>query len=465
MKRRISQKVLGIALEADRAMLAEVAPAGGGKMRLAAAAEFMFPAGIGMDQPAALGNALGRFLRQHGFSRRRVVIGLSARNLVTRRCTLPPADLDMTLAGLRLQSEGAFSSQAAELVVDYFGALRGSAAAEGLLVATSRALVQQCRTLTDSARLRLAALTAATHTLAALTGAPAANGLVVNAGASGTDIYLSRGGVPAELRYAGSGAGEKPAADTLAADIRRSLLAHGAAAANSTAWSVAVWDGGVERDPIGAALQQRLGLNVTLPALQNVLTGCTAEMQRFAPAAAVALAAGAGALPVDFLHSRLAPPRVKAPRRRIAWAAALAATVLLVVVAALYNLHRRQVNLTAMQVHLITIKPEVKQAKKAMTRLTFARRWHTGVPQLLNSFRSLTDAFPDSGSIYATSLNLRRGGRGQLTGKAGSEAQVLELRDSMHKSKEFTSISVRDVRQVGLHARHYDFTISFQFRR
>jgi hypothetical protein len=466
MKRRISQKVIGIALEADRALMAEVSPAGG-KLRLVAAAEFIFPAGIGLDQPAALGQALAQFLRREGFSRRPVVIGLSARNLVTRRCTLPPADMDVALAGLRLQAEGAFSSQANDLVVDYYGTIRGSAPIEGLLVATSRALVEQCRTLMNSARLRLAALTATTPTLAAFSDAAASDGLVVNAAAAGTDIFLRCAGVPAELRYAGARAEGKDAAGLLTADIRRTLLAHRAngSSTNSSSWPVAVWDSAVEHDALGLTLRQRLGLAVSEPKLQDFLLGVTAEMQRFAPAAALALAASTGSLPVDFLHSRLAPPRVKTPRRRIAWAAAIAATLLLAVVAVYYNLHQREVNLTAMQMQLIKIKPEVKQAKIGMTRLTFARNWHSGAPVLLKSFRSLTRAFPDSGSIYATSLNLADNGRGQITGKAGSESQVLELRDRMLKAGGFTSISVRDVRQIGLHGGQYDFTIAFRFNQ
>ena len=465
MKRRISQRLVGIALDSDRAVLAEMAPVGDGKMRLVAAGDFIFPSGVGLDQPTALGQAMGRFLRQHGIHRRQAVIGLSARHLITRRCTLPPADPSTMMAGLRLQAESAFSGQVNELIVDYFGPPAGSATAEGLLVATSRTLLEQCRQVMAAAHMRLAAVTAATPSLGELTGAPNADGLLVNVTATGIDLFFSRGGVPAGLRHAGATAAGGNIAGLLAAEIRRSLMAHGASPANAPGSPVTVWIDDHQRSELATELEQSLGLNIALPELSKLLPGGKAEWQKAAPAAAVALAARARKLPVDFLHSRLAPPKVKAPRRRIARAVALVAVVVLAAAAAMYNLHQRQENLAAMQAHLAAIRSQVKEAKKAMKRLMYARRWHTGAPVLLKSFRSLTEAFPDSGSIYATSLNLRNNGRGQLAGDAGSEAQVLELRDRMHKAGEFTGISVRDVRQVGARGRHYNFIIFFQFRR
>lgn len=463
MKRRISQRLVGIALDTDRAMLAEVAPAGDGKMRLVAGGEFIFPSGVGLDQPAALGQAMGRFLRQHGISRRQAVIGLSARHLITRRCTLPPADPATMMAGLRLQAESAFSGQANELIVDYFGPPAGSATSEGLLVATSRTLLEQCRQMVAAAHLRLAAVTATTPSLGEVTDAPMADGLLVNVTAAGIDLYFSRGGVPVGLRHGGAAA-ENNITGLLASEIRRSLMAHGSAAASAGS-PVTVWMEAPQRNELATELEQSLGLKIALPDLTKILPGATAALQKAAPAAGVALAARARKLPVDFLHSRLAPPKVKAPRRQIARVVAVAAAVLLAAAAAMYNLHQRQENLAAMQAHLAAIRSQVKEAKKAMKRLMYARRWHTGTPVLLKSFRSLTEAFPDSGSIYATSLNLRNNGRGQLAGDAGSEAQVLELRDRMHKAGEFTGISVRDVRQVGAGGRQYNFIISFEFRR
>lgn len=466
MKRRISQKLVGIALEADRALLAEVAPADDGKIRMVAGAEFVFPPGVGLDQPAVLGQALRRFLRQHGINRRQAVIGLPARSLITRRCALPPADIDTTLAGLRLQAEGAFAGQTNEVVVDYFGPVDGSRMAEGLLVATSRALVEQCRLMMAAAHMRLVAVTATVPSLGELAGAPGVDGLVVNVGATGIDLFFNRDGVPVELRHAGSVMPEKKLAGLLAAEILRSLVAHGSTAAEtSKSRPVVIWTQTAEHDHLAADLQTNLGLGVTLPDLRNVLGGSTADMQRAAPAAAVALAASVHRLPVDFLHSRLTPPRVKAPRRRMAQATALAAAVLLAVAAAAYNLHQRREDLAAAQMQLAKIRPDVKKAKQALKRLMYARHWHPGAPVLLKPFRSLTEAFPDSGSIYATSLSLRDNGRGELTGEAGSEAQVLELRDSMHKTGGLSNISVRDVRQLGIRGRRYTFIISFEFRR
>ena len=460
MRRRRPQKVLGIALERDRALLAEVTPGNGGRRQMSGAAAFVFPPGVGLAQPAQLGAALGEFLRQQGLGTRDAILGLAARLLVTRRCDLPPAAADLALASLRLQAENAFASDAQTFVVDFAGPLHHDAAAAVLLVATSRTVVEQCRQVAAAAHLRLRAVTATMPALAAVTPGAAGDALVVSATPRGVELCLQHGGRPVLLRQAAPAAPEE-LVGSLAAEIRRILAGH---PTEGAPWPVIVWDGCPAPQNLGAALQERLGTSVTAPCWEEPLPTGEPPEQPFAPAAAVALAGITGRLPVNFLRSRLAPPPQRRNRRRMAWATALGATVLLAAAAAGYNLHQRQANLAALQAKVAALRPQAQQARSALARLNFVRNWHSGKPRLLACFRALTNAFPSDGSIYATSLILRTHQPDELAGRAANQRQVLELRRRLTAAAGFTNVAVVDVRQVNPGSRQYEFSIAFKFR-
>ncbi len=460
MKKRIAKKVLGLALRADRALLAEVAPGAGGRRQLLAVAEFVFPLGVGLAQPAALGAALGDFLREHGIGARDAIIGLPARTLMTRRCDVPAAAADMALANLRLQAESAFATDAQNVTVDFAGELPDGAAASGLLVATNRTVVEQCRELAATAHLRLRAVTATTPALSRITTEAPHDVLVINVALTGAELYLTRGGTPLQLRHVALPAEEEAAVVSLAAEIRRTLAGH---PAGEPPWALAVWDELQARRNVGEPLHERLGLHVATERLDAMVAGADHEAPRYSPAVAVALAGAAGTLPVDFLHSRLAPPPGRSRRRRIAGAAALGFTLLLALVATVYNLRQRQASLALMQAKLAALRPQVRQAKTALSRLNVVRNWHSGSPQLLACFSALTNVFPADHSIYATSLMLRHARPDQLTGKANRERQVLDLRDRMNAALGFTDVSVVDVREAGPTSRQYEFSIAFKF--
>src|SRR5687767_1402465 len=90
---------LGIAVGDRSIAVAEVAPARGARDRWEArrVAEFIppAPAAAGSEAAdgadAAAGEALGRFLRENGFTPARAVIGVPARWLVAREREVPPA--------------------------------------------------------------------------------------------------------------------------------------------------------------------------------------------------------------------------------------------------------------------------------------------------------------------------------------------------------------------------------------
>ena len=80
------RKILGLAATSRSVTAVEVVAANTGG-RASRAAEFVFPDGVGLQEPVLLGKALRRFLRQQGFSASRCVIGMAANWLFLSMCS------------------------------------------------------------------------------------------------------------------------------------------------------------------------------------------------------------------------------------------------------------------------------------------------------------------------------------------------------------------------------------------
>src|SRR5206468_1878521 len=195
--------------------------AGAGRPRLTRVGRFDFPAGVTPAQPAALGQALGEFLRRQGFAARSAVVGVPARWLLTKKKDVPPVDAATATGILRLQAESDFSAEADDLICDYAGQTSDSSARTVLLLGLPRRHVSEIAQLASAARLSLVAVTPYSATLASVL--PGSNGDVraVLLGPGGAELIARAGGEPRVLRYLGSATAP---ASVLAGEVRRASL-------------------------------------------------------------------------------------------------------------------------------------------------------------------------------------------------------------------------------------------------
>jgi hypothetical protein len=225
-----------------------------------------------------------------------------------------------------------------------------------------------------------------------------------------------------------------------------------------------VWDG-LRQSPAGRSLGDRLGLTVTAPQLRDLAATDIPDSTGYAPAVALAISVlDPAGPPVDFLHSRLAPPKPATRRRQIVWAAVIAASLVLAVVLALVDQQHRRRDLTQMQDDLAKMSDEVQRAQTARDQLTYARSMASGKPRFVACMRDITAMFPDDDTIWATNLNLEANTAGQVSGKAINGLLVLALADKMRESKLFKDPKVLDLRDTGQTPRAISFSISFFYR-
>jgi hypothetical protein len=456
-------KVIGLSLGEQSLLAAEVAL--GEKPAVKRAAEFAYPEGVTLDNAAALGKALGEFLRANGFAARHAAVGIPVRWLAVKAKDVPPADAATLAEILRLQTEGEFSAELKELVYDYTGA-----SPSVMLIATQKKYVDAAAALCEAAGLTAVAVTPSAVALGSATSrTTSADAMVLAVSAAGAEFTAQNGTSPVAV---------KPLRSASTGEVRRAVSA---VSSHASPRELVLWDGlGVDARALGS------GLGIPLQAAELGALGVEAASlngtgSKFAPAVAVALEVmGDRTLAIDFLHSRLAPPKQPLVPRWAVYATVLVVLLIGGLVWAYTDLQHQQVQLNADSAKLLKMKDPIASADAFVSKVNFARAWHSDDVRYLACLRDLTQAVPgDDDQTYATNLLIReqtqtlKGGKvvqtglltGTLAGKTSEEGQqrVQKILDRLYQNPNFVEVKPGGSQNVG-RGREVSFQISFTYR-
>ncbi len=466
------RRMLGLAVASRSATAVELAGPKGGP-RVVRAAEFVFPDEVGLEDPGPLGQALKTFLRSRRFSASRCVIGIDAAHLTARPKTLPPGAEGSAEGILSLAVEREFASDPKDLLFDYTPGSGEDGRASALLVAAPRGHVDHLLAMAQGAGLAVSGVTSSTMALAA-----SANGLML------TDrlvLHVFRGGAELASRSpdgliqvhrlpvspppdAEDAAGPAGAwLDDLPHDLRRAAYGRLGETADRPVRELLVWDETGQPPRAWDDLASQLGVGVRLCASDEA-RGEAAGGGQYSAAAAIALAGLRGhRLPIDFIHSRLAPRRKLAVSRQVAWGAAAAAAVLVAAALLVLDTLGTEREVADLEGRLAANRPAVTAAEAIVEKAAFARRWYDRRPPLLECLRAVTLTFPAEGGIWATNLRLDETLRGHISGKADTEAIVLDVLDRLKASPRFADVKPLYLREAGPGGREVAFAMSFRY--
>jgi hypothetical protein len=476
-----SRKMLGLAVTERSITAVEVACVRGGR-KVLHAAEFPLPQDDAAREAAPLlGKALRQFLRRNHFSASRCVIGIGARWLVAREKSLPPTSPDLLAGALSIATEREFASDAKDLVFDYSGPVDSAQGQSVLLVATSRQNVDYLLAAARAAGLRVAAVTSSTLALAAATGGPpSSRRLVLYLSPTTVELSVQSGGGTRLLRHLpisppAAAAHGSPLADgwldNLAGELRRVVALLPGSQAPEQALDLVIWNAsGLAAEGVASLIGDRLSLAARLcqyPSDLEIADGPASQAGRAGEPAAAAALAAAGLnrqlLAVDFLHSRLSPRRKITVGRKAAWAAALAAAVILPCLALFLAWRAQQGEVDDLKGQLDAMKPSLAAAKDIVHKATFAAGWYDQRPRHLDCLRELTLAFPAEGRIWTTSLAISEDMRVLLSGKAADQGAVLEVVDRLDGNPKFAQVQSLYISEVGGGSLEWSFAISLKF--
>ncbi len=399
------KKVLGIAI-GERSLLAADLVATADRPQVRRLVELVYPEGISLSQPAEIGKLLGHLLKDNQFSSRSAVIGIPLKWIVVKPKEVPPAD-DATVSQLlRLEAEAEFSTELKDLVYDFAGGSAATAEASRsvLLTATPKKYIDAIQTMCEAARLQALAITPSAMVLGSLTGSSLKrNVLVLSLAAGGGELSSQRQATATALRTLRPATPEPP----FVSELRRAVSTLIIPGADR---ELILWDGaGIDAPSLGT----QLGFTISAGELSSfgvdtAQAGANGQGAKYAAAVALALCAMDETGPsIDFLHSRLAPPREhKIPR----WAyIAMAGAVILIGICiyAYTDLDHRQKRVDGLQLQIDQQQKQVDAATDFVSKVTLAQYWHSGDARYLACLRDLDHVIPDDGQTYATSLDIK----------------------------------------------------------
>ncbi len=399
-----NKKILGLAL-GERSLLAAEVVAAEGRPQVHRLAEMIYPEGISLEQPAELAKALSHFLKDNEFATRAAVIGIPLKWLVVKPKEVPPAD-DATVAQLlRLEAESEFSTELKDLVYDFAGEpAQGSASRTVLLAATPKKYIDAIETLCDGARLQPLAIMPSAMALGSITGSALKRDvLVLASGAGASELSSQRQATATSVRNLRPSNPQPP----FVSELRRAVSTLGTSNGHS---EMILWDA-TELD--AASLGEQIGLSIRRGDLDTLGVesggaGINGQGPKFASAVALALSGmDAGASSIDFLHSRLAPPKEHHIPRWAYFASAAAALLIAFGIYAYLDLSKEEQVLAGLQSQIDGQSAKVGQAKDFVYKATLAQYWHNATPRYLDCMRDLNSLIPEDGQTYATSLEIK----------------------------------------------------------
>lgn len=415
---------------------------------------FAFADHLSLEKPEVLGQALASFLRANGFSASRAVVGVPAKWIISLEKEIPPASEEQARAILRLEAERLNVADGGELVFDYAGQPQSDRPARVLLAAMLRLRLRQVEQAVKSAGLSIIAVVPSSLVLAGLVDQSGADSPLLLLARHGAEMVWSQQGRPRMLRHVLTPDGQAGAVATQAPELRRAV----ALAPASSGW--VLYDELGLSDEQVSELSERLGVQIRRGAVQVAPGQCAL------PVALALAGADRKLLPMDFLHSRLAPPTKQGRLERpMAWAIAVAAAILIALIWLYLDVRARTSSLEQLQGRLKEMAGEIQAAQNAIDRYRFASGYFQSRPPMLECLREVTLAFRDDEQIWVSSFTLRDNGRGQLMGKANEWKTVLDVADRLRKNPAFSQVKVLDVSESGGRARPEAsaFSISFNF--
>ncbi|HXE55359.1 MAG TPA: hypothetical protein VN541_20210 [Tepidisphaeraceae bacterium] len=435
-------KLLGIAV-GERSMLVAEVQAGSPAARVIKAAEFRYPEGQSLKDSEPLGAALAQFLKDQGFGTRTAVFGLPARWVLSKSKDVPTTDETLLADTLRLQATAEFSPEFTDLVYDYSGnPARDGSHAVLLMAVSAGKYVNPLNAIAEAAKIKVVGVAPYSAALASVTAQPSRTLQTVLLGPSGIEFAATQGGSPRMLRYMGANAEASP---LFVGELRR---ASAQAPVNGTTSDsrpeLILWnDAGVNEQSF-LSLGDSLNVAVRNGRLSDfgVEGGANGTDGRaYAAPVALAVAAMSDRLPVDFSHSRLAPPPEKKIDRRLVLGIAAALAIIIGTGYWYYSLHSQDTQIAAEKQQLNDYGKIRKARQDEVTHIEFASGWHASEPRYISCLRDLTTATPESGELYGQNLSLKDDMTGSFSGKARNEATVLNLVERMKQSRHFNPVS------------------------
>ncbi len=472
-KKRVKpHKCLGLALSEEHLVAAEVHRRKEG-FTIGKKAVFAFSEDVSLDRPQRLGEALKQFLKEGGFTARKVSVGIPAKWAMTREVTLPPSPGYAISGALKIHAEREFSLSPEDLVLDYTGVIRSDGPSRLVLSAMLKKRMHQIQEVVQGAGLEVLSISVSSAALFELAGR---NGTMASRPRfalfmqpAHSELLVSTGEQTVDVKYFQKRmeAGE----DVSASEINRVLSSCMKSFSGGDEEKILLWNGSENpAEEIAAALPVQMapqGFDVREILEKSGLATGVEKVDLFGPSFSLALRIFSEQSPsvADFLNSRMEAKAGRIEKRHVRMAVIVACAALVFMGGMIFSWEKNVKDVARLKEKLAGMKVDIDAARNIVEKVSATGKWYGDRPQVLECLRALTLIFPEEGRIWSTSLALNEEMSGVLSGKATDEQSVIEVMDKMKKSPEFSNVQMIYMRSGGKDSQEISFSMSFVFNR
>ena len=461
---RFNKRVLGIAVGERSLLIAEVDAARSSPV-VSVAAEFVYPAGMGLEQPEALGGALSEFLREKGVTARRVTLGVPARWVLLRTHQLPPADAQNARAILTLQAQAAASPECGEMIFDFLGESSESQSTSITIMGLPAVWKQRLQKFADAAGLKVISITPTASAFSDT--ASAGTKVVLGVGAEGAELAVFDGSRMTMLRHLG----KSGAIAALLPELRRTIamlpagvdeLVGSGGLGKSAEPKMTVWrDAGIRPEELAA-----IGEAVEIPVAVGDVRRLGAEISPATRGCASAIALAVGGLVeknecIDYFNPKLAAANRPSVRKRTVWAVATAAVVALIGLLVYIDLSLIEHDVAQSDQRLHDMEPKLVIARPFVANMQIVEGFQHGKPKSLACLRDITAMLPEDGLTYLTAFHLLGNMKGDFSGRSSSDKEVINLVDRLRAMGQFAD--VKQKLDAGGRGAEMTFSVTFTY--
>lgn len=474
-KRRVKpHKCLGVALS-ETALFAGEVHRKKEEYTLGKRARFEFPEGVSLDRPARLGEALKQFLKENGFTARKVAVGLPAKWLMTREMTLPPSPAHAVSGAMKIHAEREFSLSPDDLVLDYSGVIHPDRPSRLMLTAMLKKRMGQIEEAAQAAGLEVLSISSSSVSLFTMAAEQVLGGvnprLALFMRPTYAELLIKSGEEIVDVKYFQKR--EAAGGRAFVAEMGRALAAAVKALPQGETPRLFLWAGPEASarevtDEIAGAIPP--GMEIVEIPVDEVFAkyGLPKEggdVDDFGPP--LALARWVFREPVasvaDFLNSRMEVKTGRIEQRHVRMAGMVAAALVILLVGMVVSWKFNVSDVAKMKATLAEMQPDIDAAKSIVDRMSAADSWYDGRPRVLICMRELTLIFPEEGSIWTSSVALNEEMAGIISGKALDEQNVIDVLDKMKKNDAFSDVQMIYLRDSGKESQEITFSMSFVF--
>lgn len=451
-----NRNMLGIVFYEQAIAVAEVENAAGAA-RVRRTAQFQLPDGVTLENIASVQTQFGAFLKEYGFKTRKAAVGISAKQVLPTLLKVPPIqDVQTQRETIQIHLERKLQMELPDVAFDYWKN-KDKNSRSTLVLTTLKTTVAGIKSLLSGLKIIPVLLTGTS--------------LGIDFAASG-DIDCNLVEYPRSVEVFIFENGDLKAVQTIPKDpsgvFDLSLAATIVRHVNRIQWSVSIKSG---TEPSYTCWT---GNPQTTDSLKTVF-GRFKRMEITAARAAegdlcdyaVQLAGrmlSANVPSINFLDGHQQQKKRTVSRQRLTRIALFAAAAVLLVGIYLYGWYADRGAIVQYRQQLDSMKDNVLSAEQMIEQVTRVRPWFMDQPVHLEQLRELTLAFPQSSSIWLTSLAVDESLNQIITGRAVSEEAILDVVDTLKANPLFGDIKLLYIRKMGKETNVMTFAINFHAR-